>query len=189
MYTCNRCGRRITAEEAVIKTPAGGSGDNLILCSSCSARPLPVVSKNQSNPVLLKGIGLVLLAVIVGVIWFGLFFVTGYPWDFLSVLAGWGMGRLQLRFFPRKQTSNAGLSAILLTILVIAIREYLIFGTVNDFSTPPNGLWGLIIQPPAQVISAWMSGLTADPFRILMWLVSIWIAFVTVLGSSKPRKN
>jgi DNA-directed RNA polymerase subunit RPC12/RpoP len=183
MYFCGRCGRKISAEEAVILSPPDGVGENLILCSSCSSRVKQNPVKNSPTSSFTGLFLMILAAIVIGLVWFALFYLTAYPWDFLAVLAGWAIARLLIRIKPVGRSSRDGLAAILLTGLAIFIREYLLLSLVVDYTTSVLPLQtGFTLLPLSEFGSALASDLSANPFTILIWMLSSWITYITTVG-------
>jgi len=183
MYFCGRCGRKISAEEANIHPPPDGAGENIILCSSCSSQVQHKLVKKPQTNTTTSVVLMTLAAIGIGLGWFALFYLTAYPWDFLSVLAGWAIARLLIRIQPVERTSRDGLAALLLTGLAILTREYLLLSLVVNYT--PTALpaeAGLSLLAPPDFVLALSADLSANPFTVLMWMLSFWIAYITTVG-------
>ncbi len=108
MFTCDRCGREISEDE-IASQPSLDHGSQTF-CESCAGQKPGKMYKRDQPVRLLNLILLILVAILIATGWFFLFYGTGYPWDILSVLAGWGIGRLYTHQYAWRDLISNGCS-------------------------------------------------------------------------------
>ena len=142
------------------------------------------MQEKREQPIRLMNLILLLLfSLLIGTGWFFLFYATGYPWDFLIVLSGWGIARLVLICVPGGMRAQQGVLAILLTLLVIIVREYLLLSLVVSYTSAPDpsaARFALLPMTTFQLVLR--EELTLKPFVILLWMLSVGIAYITAIG-------
>jgi hypothetical protein len=83
-----------------------------------------------------------------------------------------------------------GVLAILLTLLIIVVREYLILSLVVSYTSAPNPAEArFAFLPLTSFQSVLHEDLSLDPFSILMWMLSVGIAYITAIGFRRKKNN
>ncbi len=126
---------------------------------------------------------LLLISIFFAIGWFLIFILTGHPWDSLGVFAGWGIARILSFLIPGGTLKKPGFLAVLLMLAIIAVHEYLILSLVSSYdpSTLPSGIQFSLI-PFSFFLTGLRDTLSANPFPILMWMLSCIIAYITAIS-------
>jgi hypothetical protein len=177
MPVCSRCHRTISAEEVVILPAPDKDQPNLVLCANCAA-----ILSRQSNPggnpwIKTILVGIIAIPVFVA-LWMALLSFTGYPFDFMAIVIGWLMAVLLCKANEKLPRQSIQWVAAVFTLVVILGREYILgsFMAGIDTSFQPGGN---IFRSFLKVISEMDDRLIANPANILMWMLAIWISYLT----------
>jgi hypothetical protein len=177
MPVCSRCHRTISAEEAVILPARDKDQPNLVLCANCAA-----ILTGQSNPrgnpwIKIIIIGVIAIPVFVA-LWMVLLSITGYPFDFMAIVIGWLLAVLLCKANERLPRQSIQWVAAVFTLVIILIREYILgsFMAGIDTSSQPGGN---IFMSFLMVITEMNNRLMANPANIIMWMLAIWISYLT----------
>ncbi len=177
MYHCQKCGREVSAMEAVIKPAENLDDDNIVLCPICAE------SLNQTEQKILKtnqkrfGLAILIsLGLVVG--WLTLFLITASTWEVFTVFSGWIIGV----YFNQNKTNRNNVSgwgmAVMFTIFVILLREWIMLSIVISTSLASlSGDIGLI--PVKYIFQAFFVQISANPTLVIFWIISMALAGIT----------
>lgn len=188
MPYCSNCQKEISAEGAVILPQRNKELPNLILC--------PVCAENFANRIQ-SGKGLWVKAFVSGgvcsaiaiAIWFWIFFFLGHPMDFLSALVGWAVASILCRTSSTLGRRTIQWMACSLTIVSVFIREFLLIAwMMRSAETLPLSLdeW---IEAILKTFPHMFDRVMEDPFIILIWVIAVWVAFITPVKNIKSTKT
>jgi hypothetical protein len=177
MPECSRCHRTIPAEEVIILPNPMKDQPNLVLCANCAA-----ILSRRSNP---RGnpwiktiiVGIIAISGFV-ILWMALLSVTGNPFDFMAIVIGWLMAVLLCKTNEKLPRQSIQWAAVFFTLAVILAREYILgsFLAGFDASSPSRET---IFRSLQIVIPEIINRLVANPATILMWMLAIWISYLT----------
>jgi hypothetical protein len=178
MIFCNRCGKKITAEEAVIIPVDDVSKPNLILCPACAAS-LEQEKESSVKPTYKRGIVLSLIGAASGIlIWYGFLRLTDKELSIFALITGWLAAQFFLWGSHQMRNRRGQITTALIVLASILIHQY--------FSISYQVLSGLskahyhnlpdfiplkmaVIQTGEKIVS--------DPYIIVIWVIGIWIAW------------
>lgn len=185
MITCSKCGRVITAEEAVILPVSDPNLPNRILCPACAE----LVGQQSGRPeqsFLKRGLVFCLFGAAIGIfVWDIIFRFTGNDLSIFALIIGW----LTAQFFVwgshglRNPAGRFACGAITLTAILIhqylKVSYQILTALIREHY---HNLPGLI--PLKMAVIQTENQLKTDPFTLLIWLMGIWVAWFWV---SKKR--
>jgi hypothetical protein len=178
MIFCNRCGRKITAEEAVIIPIEDATKPNLIFCPSCAAirEREDLQSKKPSYQ---RGILFSIFGAAIGIsIWYGILTVTNKDLSVFALVTGLLAAQFYLWGSRQNRNFTGQIIAAGITLIALSIYQYLsisyqvLTGLANQHY---HNLPSMI--PIKMAFNQTGSIIASDPFIVVVWLVAIWIAW------------
>lgn len=173
MFHCAKCGKQVSAMEAVVHEGETPLAENMILCPACFEALNQ--SKKRSERTKRRVFWFaVLLALGLLILWLVLFIFTASPWEVYAVFAGWLMG---IYFSRQAQLSKDKRMwwAVWFTFWIILLREWLmlsiVVGNAMGEGAPPINL------PPLNYVwQAFVVQISANPMLVVFWLISLAIS-------------
>jgi len=184
MYYCHRCGREVSAMEAVLHPPKNPDQDNIVLCPICAVS-IDQSRINVTRENWRKFWYVVAICISLVVVWSVLIVLTASTWEVFAVFSAWVIGV----YFNRKKSFTPSLPewslAVVFTIFVILVREWILLSLVaaasinvddrNYFSLPIANVWRIFVVQ-----------ISINPTLIFLWIISIGIAGLT---ASRHRRH
>lgn len=178
MPDCDRCGRKITAEEAVIIPISDPSKPNQILCAAC-ARTLPVKQPKRENSLYSRGLFFCIVGAALGaLIWYELLIFTHQDIPLLAVMTGWLAGQAYLIGVGHKRNLWGQVTAAAITFFAITIFQYfsVSYQTLSSLSQAHFHDLPLII-PLQMAYNQTLVMIARDPFVLVIWAAGLWVAW------------
>lgn len=163
--------------EAVLHPPDNPDEDNIVLCPVCSEAVNQARMKTK-NANWRKFWFALIICISLVLVWSALLLITASTWEVFSVFSGWILG---VYFFRQKSFTNRipgwGL-AVVSTIFVIVLREWIMLSLVAISSIGIDGT-GYYLPPFTEVWRIFVVQISVNPAIVFFWFISIGIAGIT----------
>jgi len=150
--------------------PSGGSAIGLIGDTPVA----PAASNNE----ILGGLiaGLIAAALATG-IWYGVVAVSQYQLGIVAIAVGFIVGQGVVLGANRRGSVVLVAISVVLTLLALAVSEYLIVAHFVGQELAAEGLTLNLIQPPDFIVGVVMDSVQADPLTLVFWAIALFQAF------------
>jgi hypothetical protein len=189
MTTCANCAAEIQGGHEVLLRGKGKNSPDISVCFNCADELDRVLQAETEAPNLAAGLLAGLVAAALGsLIWYGVVAISEYQLGIIAVAVGWFVAQAVMFGAGRKRGRPLQLMSAIITLLAMALSEYLI---VRHFIVEALRAEGqtdfLLFLAPADMLAIIVEGIRADPLTLLFWAIALWVAF-SQPASRRPRR-
>jgi hypothetical protein len=121
-------------------------------------------------------------AVVASAVWYGVVVLTNYQVGIVAIAVGFLVGQAVALGARRRGHVVLIAASVLLTLLALAISEYLIFVRFFEQAAVAEGVavtfMELAVQPPDFILEVIVESIRMDPLTLVFWAIALFQAFV-----------
>ena len=175
------------AAMAGVPLAVGADGGSMSLAGEAVLASAPATPATAAEPMDVVGgaVGGVVGAVVASAVWYGVVAATQFQVGLVAIAVGWIVGQAVVFGAQRRFSVVLVPISIILTLLALAVSEYLILLHFVSQEIGPVDF----VQPPALVLEVVMASLQADPLTLVFWAIALFQAFVIPARLPRPSNG
>jgi hypothetical protein len=181
MAACAVCGAELMEGRAILIQGKRKEDPPIALCPNCAGdaeRQMQAETVEVNVPGAILG-GLV-AAILSALIWYAFVAITNYQLGLLAVGVGWIVAQGVMFGAGRKRGPILQVTSIVITLLAMAVSEYLIVRHVINEILLDEGLIPKdlpILLPIEDALNLILESIKAEPLTLLFWGIALFVAF------------
>lgn len=181
MAACAACGTQLMEGRAILVQGKRKEDPPVALCPNCAGdaeRKMQAETMEVNVPGAVLG-GLV-AAILSALVWFAVVAISNYQLGLLAVGVGWIVAQGVMFGAGRKRGPILQVTSVVITLIAMAVSEYLIVRHVINQILLDEGLIVKdlpILLPVGDALSLIMESIKAEPLTLLFWAIALFVAF------------
>ncbi|NIS81276.1 MAG: hypothetical protein GTO14_13965 [Anaerolineales bacterium] len=191
MAACAVCGTTLMEGQAILVRGKQKKDPPIALCPNCAAdaeREMLAESMEVNVPGAV--LGGFLAAALSAIVWYAVVVLTNYQLGILAIAVGWLVGQGVMFGAGRKRGPILQVTSVVITLIAMAVSEYLIVRHVVNQILLEEGLILTdlpIFLPIGDALTLIMESVKSDPLTLLFWGIALFEAFI-IPGKRQLRK-